>query len=100
MKRKFVIFVGGIAIVVASAVNLNIGSNKGTLSDLALANIEAMARGETDPPCSGTCGWGLKDGLGWYKYCNICKDLATTLQNELGGNWCCDSCSSTAYCGG
>lgn len=47
MKRKFVIFIGGVAVVVAATVNLSLGSNNGSLSDLALANIEALARSES-----------------------------------------------------
>jgi len=46
---------------------------------------------------AGTCGW---DGGGSYKpICGISKTAATALQSSYGGYWCCDSCSSTSYCG-
>ena len=40
---------------------------------------------------AGTCGWS--GGL-----CCISKETALSLYNANGGNWCCDSCSSTSYC--
>ena len=42
---------------------------------------------------SGSCGWS--GGL-----CCISKEAALYFVNTDGGNWCCDSCSSTSYCGG
>ena len=55
MKRKFVIFIGGAAIVIGAAVNLNLGSNNGYLSDLTLANVEALAKYEDGTSCRGLC---------------------------------------------
>ena len=52
MKRKFVIFIGGAALVCGIMINLSLVSNKGSLSDLALANIEVLAKNEGGP---GTC---------------------------------------------
>jgi len=61
MKRKFVVFIGGVAIVVAAAVNLSLNSNNGSLSDLALANIEALAKNETGSiTCDQYCSSGAK----------------------------------------
>lgn len=66
---------------------------KNVLNELALANIEALARSEFNP---GTCGWSLDGVLG---ICNIRRDHALELFYSFGGRWCCDSCSSTPYCG-
>ena len=56
MKRKFVIFVGGIALMGAVAVNFSLNANNGTLSDFSLANIEALAGCEaTANKCSVSC---------------------------------------------
>ena len=54
--------------------------------------------GGSDDWWSGTCGWS---GAGSEPpLCGITKQAATTLQSWYGGNWCCDNCSSTWYCGG
>ena len=42
----------------------------------------------------GTCGWANAE----VEICNISKQDALTLFDNLGGNWCCDSCSSASYC--
>ena len=52
---------------------------------------------------AGTCGmkYPLSDGRAFIA-CNISKKAVEQLHDLLGGgpySWCCDSCSSTDYCG-
>ena len=46
MKRKFVIFIGGAAIVAITAFNVSLNTRGNSLSDIALSNIEALAQSE------------------------------------------------------
>lgn len=46
---------------------------------------------------AGTCGWSGGGISG--PVCGVSKSDATALQANFGGNWCCDSCASTSYCG-
>ena len=56
MKKKFFVFVAGVALMGAVAVNFSLNANNGTLSDLSLANIEALAGCEaTANKCSVSC---------------------------------------------
>jgi len=52
---------------------------------------------------SGTCGYAAWTGDSWAIECNISKTLALQQFNHFTNTtqrwWCCDSCSSTAYCG-
>lgn len=74
-------------------------------SDLLFANIEALANNESDK--TGTCGWGVKETISYpggsytdySRECFIPRDKAIALYNQWGGNWCCEQCSNTAYCG-
>ena len=43
----------------------------------------------------GTCGWSN----GTYTLCGFSKDVIMGFFYVGGGNWCCDSCSSSSYCG-
>jgi len=54
MKKKVLIIIGLAAIGVAAAFNANIGSRAASLSNLALANIEALASSEDSDDCSGS----------------------------------------------
>ena len=54
--KKAIFALGVAAIAVGAAVNVSINSNGGYLSDLQLANIEALARSE-DGGGVGRCGW-------------------------------------------
>jgi hypothetical protein len=45
---------------------------------------------------SGTCGWSN----GTYAVCEISKLSTEVLRELMGGNWCCDSCDDSSYCGG
>jgi len=49
---------------------------------------------------TGTCGFGKKfSGGGEVSGCNLDKASAQWFADYYGGNWCCDSCSTTWYCG-
>ena len=43
----------------------------------------------------GTCGYISPEGSVW---CNISKSQAKGSYENMGGNWCCDSCGTTSYC--
>ena len=54
----------------------------------------------------GTCGFGVRLTMytngsheGEMGGCNMDKASAQYLAAKWGGNWCCDSCYSTWYCG-
>ena len=50
---------------------------------------------DDDPFTPGTCGhFSGGDGV-----CCISKSDALDLFAQWGGNWCCDSCGGTFYCG-
>lgn len=92
MKRIIGIILIAVAAVTAGW-NFSQSQNEVKLSDLALANIEALASGEFN---EGTCRYSQDGSTGM---CNIRKDHALELYYSFGGHWCCDSCSSTRYCG-
>lgn len=46
--KKIVICIGVAVLIAVAAVNVNLNTSKGTLSELALANIEALAQSETN----------------------------------------------------
>ena len=51
------------------AFNVNFGSSNSSLSDIALANIEALAKPEYDgSDCDNECCWEKLDGSGCYGY--------------------------------
>lgn len=81
------------ALVAAAGWNFSQSQNEVEMSDLALANVEALASGEFN---EGTCGYSPDGSTGM---CNIRKDHVLELYYSFGGYWCCDSCSSTRYCG-
>lgn len=73
MKKLFFCIIAAILIAIA-AINLNLNSGKSALSDLTLANIEALARNE-----GGDGGIALMDCYGafsntvapvWYNSCS------------------------------
>ncbi|KEO73662.1 hypothetical protein EL17_10990 [Anditalea andensis] len=48
---------------------------------------------------NGTCGWSGISGPG-SGFCGIDIGTAQSLaQEHPGTTWCCDSCSTTLYCG-
>jgi hypothetical protein len=92
MKKKIFSLVA-IAAISLGVWNYSENQTNVELSDLALANVEALASGEYHP---GTCGWSPN---GVIAICNIREDHVYELFHSFGGWWCCDSCSSTSYCG-
>ena len=53
--KKLVFCIGAVAIIAIAAFNLNISSRGESFSDIALSNIEALARGEDMPSDCGPC---------------------------------------------
>ena len=51
MKKKIVVFIFGVAITSAVVLNVCVGLRGPSLSDLTLANIEALAKGEKPKDC-------------------------------------------------
>ena len=103
IMKKILLSIGAVAIAATMVFNTTLGitGNKAKMSALMLANVEALAKGEDDGP-SGTCGAFYDCEGGWCSYkCGISKDEALALfaSSTSGGGWCCDSCSSTGYCG-
>lgn len=50
----------------------------------------------------GTCGFAVWTGDSYIIGCSTSKSEAIDMFNHFTGhgNWCCDSCGSTWYCGG
>ncbi|NDV65512.1 NVEALA domain-containing protein [Bacteroides sp. 224] len=101
MKKK--ILSGFAVLVVASVATFNVNLNKkNELTTLKLANIEALAQSETETS-KGTCGSYGFTGDSYAIVCNVSKAEAMDNYNWWYGTsnraWCCDSCSSTWYCG-
>ena len=89
------------AVIAGIVINLNVLKNRYP-SDLFLANVEALAKPEWDGE-EGTCGWGVETPessvVDFMAICGIPKEEALFYFSEFGGNWRCDSCGSTWYCG-
>jgi len=68
MKKKFFVLIGGVAIIAGIAFNFSFNSNNGSLSDLALANVTALAQSESGH--YGTCG---DDSGACEGQCPICN---------------------------
>lgn len=93
MRKKTLSLAAMAIVAVVAAVGVSKNANKVELSDFALANVEALASGEFH---EGTCGYSPDGILGM---CNVRQDHVLELYYTFGGYWCCDSCSSTTYCG-
>jgi hypothetical protein len=80
MKRKLF---GGIAVLAIAAVaawNVSFGSKTDMLSDVALANVEALASSETLVSCNDYCTYNV-----WYD-CEI--EISICVYYENGDWWC------------
>lgn len=68
MKKSFtkIAFIAVFGMI--AGYGINTAQNDTKLSDLALDNIEALARGEINPDCPNGCvsGWGGCRCNGWY----------------------------------
>ena len=81
MKRKYFIVLGAFAIAIGAAVNVGISSNGSYLSDIAFANIEALARNE-----GGDCtGLAMLDCKIW----NVTYHNADHITCTPGGSYVC-----------
>ena len=84
MKRKVLSIIGVAAISAAVVFNVSVGSHRGSLSDLALANIEALASVESTLLINGgglwvTC-WQTLTGIPGLlhtekTYCTTCTAI-------------------------
>ncbi|MDR1582921.1 MAG: NVEALA domain-containing protein [Prevotellaceae bacterium] len=87
MKKGILGGVAAIVIAVLAGVNMNMSSqSKNLLSDLALANVEALARGEAGGgaylQCSTTLsGQEGQPGLTHVTYCATCSPILSTVQS-------------------
>jgi natural product precursor len=69
---------------------INLSNLSGSLSREQMKNVVGGVE--------ATCGWS--GGGSGYPSCGITKEQALRFYNEGGGgNWCCDSCPTTTYCG-
>ena len=55
MKKKLLGIIAVVAIVASMAINLNFSAKNNSLSDLSLANIEALAKNEGGDACCYNC---------------------------------------------
>ena len=69
-KKKLSSVIAVLIIVVVMALNINFSANKSGLSDLVLANVEALAIGEhpLDEGCKLVDPHFFYDGCYWDKY--------------------------------
>lgn len=68
---------------------------------LMLANVEALTSGESGGG-TGSCGSYGWTGDSYFIVCNVSKEEALenfNWWNTSDKGWCCESCSSTWYCG-
>ena len=79
MKKKLFYGFAVLGIAVVVAFNMNLSSNGSGLSDISLANVEALARDEGGGNCDGCAdiGWGTHQILkcdcsytGWFSSCD------------------------------
>lgn len=62
---------------------------------LSSSEMRSIKGGNVAPGGSGSCGYKTSDG---EKACGVSRATAQSAVSS-GGHWCCDSCSSTSYCG-
>ena len=70
---------------------------KKVLTPKEMKNVKAGSGGGGDGSY-GTCGWS-QSGESDSGTCGISKESAQSYHQMYGGWWCCDSCSTTSYCG-
>ena len=73
MKRKILGGIAILAIAAVAALNVNLGNQGNWLSDISLANVEALAGNEPGEGSGGqACYWKnlkCKDGVNTYEGC-------------------------------
>ena len=78
---------------------ISLKSLRETLSANELKNILGGSTTHSDL-FPGTCGWRGESADGVpVGECNVSKGHAIEMSSLFEGWWCCDSCSSTGYCG-
>ena len=90
--RKKIVFGSFAVVMVAIAMVLNMNTSlkaDGMLSDVALANVEALAQTELTPD-GWVCFENVRDDGGdWFfivQWCGDCRVCSAT--NVIGGNYC------------
>ena len=75
MKKKFII-IGSVAFTLfaVATVNLTVGDKGGKISDLKIANIQALSQNENDPKKNDTC----------------CEECVNTYGNPAVKHVCCN----------
>jgi hypothetical protein len=96
MKKKVLlsgIFALALLVAAGYGVNQKVKSNA-NLSDLALANVEALAQNENDPGIRIYCRCTDGNFIGFNKQCKTNGDNAVCAQGEQGGNIDCTTYNS------
>nr|WP_129730163.1 NVEALA domain-containing protein [Parabacteroides goldsteinii] len=77
MKKKIFGVVIIAAIAITAGWNFNQSKNEVSLSDIVLANVEALAR---DEGAVITCSYTCRDGIGkcWYRFGGTCQRSSST----------------------
>ena len=77
-----------------------------SLEMLRLTSDEVLQRSQmkkiTGGYGSGSCGYAYNDGSGWRGDCGVSQSEArfmTAGYSPTNAYWCCQSCSTTFYCG-
>jgi phosphoheptose isomerase len=95
MKKKFYFGLLAVGSMVAVATtNLKIASNEKGLSDVMMANVEALADNEGDPGIRIYCRCTDGNIFGGNKQCKTNGDNAVCAQGEQGGNIDCTTYNS------
>ncbi len=105
--KKLKLFAGALLLAAALSTAFYVYKQQNSPEKILLRrNIEALANNEGELTV-GTCGWGWRrqywDGWAWVdeggRGCGVSKDQAIEEATAHQGNWCCESCGSTWYCG-
>ncbi len=105
--KKLIIFAGAMLLLAAGTVTFFVSRPISAEKSLLMRNVEAIANNEGEN-LFGTCGWGFKreyyNEFGQLVVegefgCGMPKDEAIREATAHQGNWCCESCGSTWYCG-
>ena len=83
MKKKVFGSIAVLAIAAMAAFNVNIKTQENGLSDVSLANVEALASESLPNGCSGS----------WDKVCCVCGNTHYTYAKSNGG-----SCTTKSGC--
>jgi len=81
-----------------------LGNVSEIMSDSKLKSVLGGYSGYHSGDCrqhsEGTCGWHAHGVTTPDCLCGISQSEVNNLLSLYGGNWCCDNCSTSSYCGG